>query len=221
MPVITISKQLGAGGEEIARSVCDMLRHQYFDKQQIVEVARETGLSREQVIDYTEDRYEVQHFLARLFGGAPRPVKTVKLRKEDSKGNVTLTEETLDEAQYVALIQSAVTAAYDKGDIVIVGRGGQSILQDQPDVLHVRIVAPLGQRMRRLQARHGWTMEQAEQAIAQHDRATSEYLGRFFGIKWDDPDLYHFVLNTGKLSLDGAAQIIVDPVVQLRASIAG
>jgi cytidylate kinase len=114
-----------------------------------------------------------------------------------------------------------VQAAYDSGDVVIVGRGGQSILQDQPDVLHVRVVAPLGTRITRLQQREGWSVEQAEREINRQDRAASEYLGRFFGIQWDDPTLYHFMLNTGKVSLDGAAQIIVDAVVQLRASIAG
>lgn len=221
MSAITLSKQLGAGGEEIARQVSDMLRYRYFDKQQIVDAARGAGLSREQVVDYSEDHYEAQNFLSRLFGGGPRPVKTVSVRQEDSKGNVTLSEETLDEAQSVALIQSAVRGAYDAGDIVIVGRGGQSILQELPDVLHVRVVAPMGVRIARLQKREGWTVEEAEQQIIRHDRATSEYLGRFFGVRWDDPDLYHFVLNTGKLSLDGAAQIIVDAVVQLRASIAG
>ncbi len=220
MPVITLSKQLGAGGEEIARAVCDILRYRYFDKQMIVDAARLSGLSQEQVVDYSEDRYETQNFLARLFGG-PRPVKTVSTRQEDSKGNITISEETLDEAQYVALIQSAIHAAYDAGDVVIVGRGGQSILQDQRDVLHVRIVAPLGTRIARLQQREGCTVEEAERQINRQDRASAEYLGRFFGIQWDDHDLYHFVLNTGKLSLDGAAQIIVDAVVQLRASIAG
>ncbi len=221
MPVITVSKQLGAGGEEIARAVCDMLRYRYFDKQHIIETAHEVGLSRDQVVDYSEERYEVRNFLARLMGGAPRPVKTVSLRKEDSKGNVTLTEETIDEAQYVVLIKGAVRAAYERGDMVIVGRAGQAILQDEADALHVRIVAPLGSRIARLQQREGLTVEEAERQIMRHDRASAEYLGRFFGIQWDDHNLYHLMLNTGKVSVDGAAQIIVDAVVQLRASIAG
>lgn len=221
MPVITLSRQLGAGGEEIARLVCDTLHYRYFDKQQIIDAARAAGLSREQVVDYSEDRYETKNFLARLFGGSPRTVKTLSVRQEDAHGNVTITEKSLDEGQSVALIRSAIYAAYDAGNTIIVGRGGQAILQEKRDVLHVRVVAPLGTRIARLQQREGWTVEAAEQHIIRHDRATAEYLGRFFGIRWDDPELYHLVLNTGKLSTDGAAQIIVDAIVQLRAAIAG
>lgn len=221
MPVITLSRQLGSGGEEIARLVCDTLRYRYFDKQQIIDAAHAAGLSREQVVDYSEDRYEAKNFLARLFGSGSRPVKTLSVRQEDAQGNVTITEKTLNEAQSVVLIRSAVQAAYEAGHIMIVGRGGQAILQDKRDVLHVRVVAPLGTRIARLQQREGWTVEEAEQQIIRHDRATAEYLGRFFGIRWDDPELYHLVLNTGKLSVDGAAQIVVDAVVQLRAAIAG
>lgn len=221
MPAITISKQLGAGGGDIAHMVCDMLRYRYFDKQLIIAAAQEVGLSRDQVVDYSEDRYEVQNFLARLLGRGPRPVKTVKVREPDAAGQLTPTDKTIDEGQYVELIKSAIRAAHAEGDIVIVGRGGQSILQDTREVLHVRVIAPLGTRIARVQERVGCSVEDAQQQIARQDRATSEYLGRFFGVQCDEHDLYHFVLNTGKLSLDGAAQIIVDAVVQLRASIAG
>jgi cytidylate kinase len=221
MSAITISKQLGAGGEDIARLVCDMLRYRYFDKQLIIAAARDVGLAHDQVVDYSEDRYEVQNFLARVLGRGPRPVKKVKVHQPDAAGAMTLTETTIDEGQYVELIQSAIRAAHAEGDIVIVGRGGQSILQDEPNVLHVRVIAPQGTRIARVQERSGCSMDEAQMQIARQDRATSEYLGRFFGVHCDDPDLYHFVLNTGKLSLEGAAQIVVDAVVQLRASIAG
>lgn len=221
MSAITISKQLGAGGGDIARLVCDMLRYRYFDKQLIIAAAQDAGLARDQVVDYSEDNYEVQNFLARLLGRGPRPVRTVKVRQPDAAGAMTLTEKTVDEGQYVELIKSAIRAAHAEGDIIIVGRGGQSILQDTPNVLHVRVTAPQGTRMARVQERTGCSVEEAQQRIARQDRATTEYLGRFFGVQCDDPGLYHLVLNTGKLSLEGAAQIIVDAVVQLRASIAG
>jgi len=204
MAAVTISRQIGSGGEEIARRVCDLLKYRYFDKQLMIEAASDVGLSRDHVIDYSEDRYELQTFLARLFRAGPRPVKRVSVRTEDASGRVNLTAETIDEGQYVALIKTAVRAAAEQGDIVIVGRGGQAILQDRPDVLHVRVVAPDGTRIARLQEEEGLTIEEAQAKIARQDRATAEYLGRFFGIRWDDPALYHLVINTGKLSIEGA-----------------
>ncbi|MEW6577802.1 MAG: cytidylate kinase-like family protein [Chloroflexota bacterium] len=217
MAVITISRQIGSGGEQIARRVCEMLRYRYFDKQLMIEAAAEAGLSREQVVDYSEDRYEVQNFLARLFRPGPRPVQRVEVRQQDAAGRVRLTAESVDEAQYVELIKAAIRAAAEQGDIVIVGRGGQAILQDVPNVLHVRVIAPDGTRIARLQQLEGLSVEAAQQKIARQDRATAEYLGRFFGIRWDDPSLYHLVINTGKVGIEGAAQIIVDTVVPLRS----
>ena len=216
--IITISREIGSGGEEIARRVCDLLKYRYFDKQLMIETAADVGLAKDQVVDYSEDRYEVQHFLARLLRPGPRAIKTVSVRQADASGNVILSAETIDEARYVELVKSAIQAAYTSGDMVIVGRGGQALLQDKPDVLHVRVVAPLGTRIARLQKQGNLSVEQAQQVIARQDRATAEYLGRFFGIRWDDSTLYHLVLNTGKLGIEGAVQLIVDAVVQLRAA---
>jgi cytidylate kinase len=219
MAVITVSRQIGSGGEEIARQICEALQYRYFDKQLLIEAAAEAGFSRDHVVDYSEDHYEVRNVLARLFRSGPRPIKTVPVHRSDAVGNVTLTAETIDEAQYVELVKSAILAAYDSGDTVIVGRGGQAILQDKPGVLHVRVVAPTGTRIARLQRLSGMTVEEAEQRIARQDRATSEYLGRFFGVRWNDSTLYHLVINTGKFSTEGAVQLIVDAVVQLRANL--
>jgi cytidylate kinase len=219
MPVITVSRQIGSGGEEIARQICEALQYRYFDKQLLIEAAAEVGFSRDHVVDYSEDRYEVRNVVSRLFRSGPRPIKTIPVHKSDAAGNVTLTDETIDEAQYVELVKSAILAAYDSGDTVIVGRGGQAILQDKPGVLHVRVVAPTGTRIARLQRLSGMTVEEAEQRIARQDRATSEYLGRFFGVRWNDSTLYHLVINTGKFSTEGAVQLIVDAVVQLRANL--
>lgn len=217
MAVITLSRQMGSGGEQIARRVCELLHYRYFDKQLIIEAAAETGLSGEQIVDYSEDCYEVRNLIARLFRPGPRQVQRVEVRQQDTAGRVWLTAESVDEAQYVELIKAAIRAAADQGDIVIVGRGGQAILQDTPNVLHVRVIAPDGTRIARLQQLEGLSVEAAQQKIARQDRATAEYLGRFFGIRWDDPALYHLVINTGKVGVEGAAQIIVDTVVPLRS----
>ncbi len=221
MAVITISREIGSGGDKIAHQVCEMLRYRYFDKQILIDTAAEVGLDQDHVVDYSEDTYETRNIIARLFRSGPRPIKTISVKGQDHTGQETLTEETIDEAQYVELVKNSLRAAYNAGDIVIVGRGGQAALQDKDNVLHIRIVAPTGQRIARLVAEKGLTVEAAQQLISQRDRATAEYLGRFFGVHWDDSTLYHLVINTGKLTVDGATQIIVDAVVQLRAAIAG
>jgi cytidylate kinase len=132
--VITISRQIGSGGEIIARQVCDVLKYRYFDKQLLIEAASEVGLHRDHVVDYSEDQYEARNIVARLFRSGPRPIKTVAVTQRDSSGQETLSESTIDEAQYVELVRSSIEAAYESGDMVILGRGGQAVLQDKPNV---------------------------------------------------------------------------------------
>jgi len=218
MAVITISREIGSGGEEIARRICDTLKYRYFDKQMVIDAAAGIGLAKDHIVDYSEDRYQVQNVLARLFRPGPRPVRTIPVEQADFAGNITLTAETIDEAQYVGLIKTAILTAYEAGDMVIVGRGGQALLQDKANVLHVRVIAPASTRVARLQRDGLLPADAAQQKIVRQDRATAEYLARFFGIRWDDASLYHLVVNTGKLGIDGAVQVIVDAVVQLRAS---
>lgn len=221
MTVITISRQLGSGGDEIAATVCEQLGYRYFDKEMMVEAASHAGLCEAEVVDLNEDQYKVQDFISRLLGARPRMVKEVLVREAQHGIVETLTARELNEEDCLTLIRYTIERAHTAGRVVIVGRGGQAILQDEPDVLHVRIVAPIGSRIARLQQREGLSIEEAERQITRHDRASAEYLGRFFGIQWDDHDLYHLMVNTGKISADGAAQIIVDAIVQLRASMAG
>lgn len=219
MAVITISRQLGSGGNEIATLVADQLNYRYFDKRLLIEAAAETGLAKEHVVDFSEEHYEVRSFLSRLFRSGPRPVKTVSVRQRGTAGTPTLSEETIDEVQYVELIKRSIRVAYEAGDIVIVGRGGQAVLQDEPNVLHIRVVAPLGVRIARLQEQAELTVEDAQRKLSHQDRATAEYLGRFFGVRWEDATLYGLTINTNRLSIETAAQVVVDAVVSMRAPV--
>jgi len=73
--------------------------------------------------------------------------------------------------------------------VVIVGRGGQAILQDEPDTLHVRIVAPLDARAQNLHQRENYSLGGAQDIAIKRDRAAADYLKRFYNIDWDDPAL--------------------------------
>ena len=125
--------------------------------------------------------------------------------------------EQLDEARCAKLVRSAIHTAYQRGDVVIVGRGGQVTLQEMPGVLHVRIVAPMGNRILRIQGQERVDAEQARRLAISHDQATARYLNQLFGVRGDEPQLYHVVINTGKWSVEHAIQIIVNAVGYLQA----
>ena len=218
MAVITISRQYGSGGREIAARVCELLGYRYLDKLLMTQVAAEVGLSGQELADFSEEYPKVRNFLERLLRPGPHGVVRVSVRSRDLAGAETLSVKQLDESRCASLVRSAIQTAYKQGDVVIVGRGGQAILQEVPDVLHVRIEAPMGTRILRIQTREGIDAEGARRLAMQQDQAAAQYLQRLFGIRWDNPTLYHILINTGKWELEVAAQIIFNALSQLQAN---
>jgi cytidylate kinase len=216
MSVITLSRQFGSGGSEIARRVCELLGYQYLDKLLMSQVAAEAGLSGQELTQYSEEHSKMSTFLSRLFRPGPHDFVRVSVRARDTSGAETLTVKHLDEARSVSLVRQAIIAAYKHGDVVIVGRGGQATLQKMEGVLHVRVEAPIQNRILRVQKREGLTSEEARRQITQEDEASSQYLKRLFGIRWDDSTLYHLVINTGKWDLETTAQLIANAVGYLK-----
>lgn len=212
MTVITISRQFGSLGDEIAQKLCEVLGYQYFDKRLVMQAASEAGLSEQEIMDYSEENYKVHNFLDRMLS-RPQTLGHVRVWKEDAQGirspdAIPLTEDTA-----LDLVQKAIRHAHQVGNVVIVGRGGQVILQNEPDVLHVRVEAPLETRIQRVKQ---WRpletsvdlRRAAQDLIEQKDAASADYLQSFYNVHWDDPALYHIILNTEKLSIDQAVSLL-------------
>lgn len=212
MPVITISREYGSGGVEVAERLCEVLGYSYFDKNLMAQVAAEMGVSEEEVVDFSEDTYRMRNFLERLFGRR-------RMRSEGSAGGPSqssLRVETLSEAEGINLVRDTILGAYDRDNVVIVGRGGQAILREKPGVLHVRLNAPLGARALRVKEREEISLAEATELTKNKDQAAIAYLERFFEIDWDNPMLYHIVLNTGKWELSSTAEILIAALTNLK-----
>jgi cytidylate kinase len=195
--------------------------YRLFDKYIIAEVAAEVGLSDEEIVDFSEENYRIKGFFDRLF----RPSQAVVKIREEVEGGVQTAEEIrLSEEHAISLVRKAVEKAHEIGDTVIVGRGGQVILQDYPDVLHVRIETPIEERIQRvrdhpkmanrtfigpLEARRA-----ALDLIEASDAISADYLKHFYGVDWSNPMLYHILVNTGMLNIDQAVQIIIGAAQQ-------
>jgi cytidylate kinase len=215
MAIVTISRQFGSGGTEVARRVCEVLGYRYLDKLLIGQVAAEVGLSGKELVDFSEEHLKVRNFLERLLLPGPHTVARYSVRGQDAAGTESISAVQLDDARSASLVRSAIHTACQQGNVVIVGRGGQATLQDMPGVLHVRIEAPMAARVLRIQAREGNLAEEAREMALRHDKTAEQYLKKLFAIRWDDANLYHLIINTGKWELETAAQIIVDAVQRL------
>jgi cytidylate kinase len=101
-----------------------------------------------------------------------------------------------------------------RGEVVIVGRGGQYILPKRPDIIKVLLVAEMEDRIRFMMAHYGMDREKAEQVVQKEERRRANYLKALGFDKLDDPNLYSLVINTSRMSLKEAEELIVGLVGQ-------
>jgi cytidylate kinase len=208
MAVITMSRQIGSGAEEVAERLAQDLGLRMFDKAMMMRVASEVGIHEAEIVDYSEEEYKARNFFERLFS-RQRTIGSVTTRTRGTRGAEEMSTQVLDEARAIDLIRATMRAACERGNVLIIGRGGQAILEDEPGVLHVRVVAPMEDRIARLQGQENLTAPQARRLAAERDRTRAEYLRIFHNINWDDASLYHLVVNTGKAGIDQAVELIV------------
>jgi len=178
MAAVTVSRQLGSLGTQIAREVARRLGYRTVWREVINEAARRAGAP-EVALAMIDD--------LGLLG--------VELRPEASRA-------------YEEAIQEVMEDLASEGDAVIIGRAGQVILADRPDVLHVRVIAPLPLRVERIASMHKISTAAARARVEQSDRTRRDYLRTCYGVDWDDPQLYDLVLDTEELTLDGGADLV-------------
>jgi cytidylate kinase len=221
MAVITISREFASGGDQVAERLCEELGYHAFGKVQIAQAVAETSMSKWNAVDYSEDNHEVQTFLERLFRRTATPVQTIAWRDDPS---IATRPERADvhELAVISIVKRAIKAAQQFDNMVIVGRGGQVLLKGAPGVLHVRIEAPLEQRIQRvmeqlnneqkLERTNGDLLRAANELVAKRDVASADYIRRYYDVNWADPKLYHLVLNLGLLDVETAVALIVTAV---------
>ena len=193
---ITISREYGSGGGIIARILAHRLGWRLVDSALIDEIARIANVNPQIAARLDES---VDPWFHRL---------TKALWRGGYEGSATFVlADVFDADAMVSLCQRIITEAAEIGQCVIVGRGGQCILQDRQDVFHVSVYAPLGQRIDRLRDRKPPGMDLA--ALAQEtDRRRAAYIRRYFGQDWTDRHLYNLAICSS-CGLERAASVII------------
>jgi cytidylate kinase len=198
MRAITISREYGSGGGEIATRLSRHLGWRLLDHEIVERVALEMGTSIEQAEAHDE---RTEGFLARAFNNLQflEPAYLAGASSDAFLAN----EET-----YLGTVRRIVSAAVAQGHVVIVGRGSQVLLAEQRDILHVRIIAPFEKCVAYVMQREGIDRAAAESRIKMKDHDRMKHLETAFHRKSDDAHLYDIVLNTSFLNLDSAVEII-------------
>ena len=178
MAVITISRQYGTGGVRIGRSLAEKLNYRVFYVVELAEECKKRGLD----ID-----------LERIEGRAPRLHERIFGMNRDKVRDT---------------IREVMVETANAGNVVICGWGGQVLLKDQPDTLHIRIVGSLEARIRYLVESSGVPRSTVEDLIESADRNQSHFSHYFFDVDFADPKLYHAVINIDHIPREEINDII-------------
>jgi cytidylate kinase len=102
------------------------------------------------------------------------------------------------------------------GNVILIGRGGNVITARLPNIFHVRLVAPLEERVDHSYESYGMTKTEARKFCLREDLGRERYLKKYFNADINDPLLYHLVINTGLIGSDDTAKLIGDAMLNLR-----
>jgi cytidylate kinase len=114
----------------------------------------------------------------------------------------------LDEQSYIDYLVLIIAQIADEGDVVIMGRGSQYILNDHPEAVHILLTDTLERRTRFLMDRYRLTERKAAQTIENEERRRTALFGRLGKRDFDEPLLYHLVLNMGRVGMESACDLV-------------
>jgi len=194
--IITIEREYGCGGGEIARLVAKHLGWKVWDQLLTEEIARLANCSKA-AIEVREERTDPLYY--RLFksflrGSYEGSINAPKLNLVDSETILRITRRVVEHAA-------------ERGNCVIVGRGSQQFLKNRPDTMRVFLYAPREDKVRRLLAR-GKSEQEAEQLVDTVDRERAAFIQKYFNVEWPDRSIYHGMMNTA-IGDEAVLQIIL------------
>ena len=184
--IITISREFGSGGRTIGKVVARKLGIPCYDAELITEMAKQSGFAE----DYVREAGEYAP------GGLLNSMFT-------SRAGGPTNEDILWQIQCNMVAQLA-----KKGPCVIVGRCGDYILRDRPDVLKVFVHADMAFRAKRIVEVYGQREESPEQRLKDKDKRRSTYYRFYTGRKWGQLDTYDLMLNSGILGIEKCTELI-------------
>lgn len=182
--ILTIEREYGSGGGEIAKLLSKQLGWKLWDELLTEEIARLANCPKG-IVEVREEKNDPLYY--RLFksflrGSYEGSLNAHKLNVVDSESILKITERV-------------VLHAAKTGHSVIVGRGSQHFLRNRPDALRVFLYAPRENKIRRLVAR-GKSEKEAQQRVDSIDQERAAFIRKYFNVEWPDRDVYHAMINT-------------------------
>lgn len=193
--VITIGREFGSGGREIARKVAEKLGVKMYDKELIALIAKNSGMSED--VLHEVDETAVNSFLYALSSGAFAGAPII-----GGTSNLPITDKAFINCSQI------IKELAEKESCVIVGRCAESILKDRENILTVFIHADLSQRINRICEHENISREDAATVIKRADKKRASYHNYYSETRWGARSAYDICINS-RVGTEVAADIIV------------
>jgi cytidylate kinase len=177
--IVAISMELGSEAREIGKRVAGALGYRLIEREVLLQAAEKYAVKEETLAQVDE--------------------RTLSFWEKFDE----------DKRRYRIFIESALLSFARDGRVVIAGRGSPLLLKEIDHALKVRIVAPLEVRVERIMAREDLDHRTATLRVKAHDKEQATRSEYFFGVDWARPEHYDLVVNTGRGSLEAAADLMV------------
>ena len=187
--IITIGRQHGSSGREIARLLAEKLNYKCYDKEIVDEAANHSDFSRDLIDAFDEKRMSAFILHAGGYG-----------LNENFRLNMQVVS-----AQFEAMRNIA-----EKGNCIFVGRCADYILRDHDDLISVFILGDMDERLKCLERRQGLDETEARKKIKEVDKDRSSFYRYYSDQTWGDAQNYDMCINSSKLGVEGTVQVILD-----------
>jgi cytidylate kinase len=194
--IITISREYGAAGRAVSHALAGRLGYRVLDEELANVVATRLGTSPE-VVDGSDVRPSgfVQRLMHSLTAAVPE-VFHAPTEHDDLAASV------------VREVERHMREAAAAGDVVVVGRFGNIVLRERPDLLRAFLMAPLAWRIEHIMVSLGCSEAVARAEIARVDRGRRNTARERYDFDFGDPHAYDLVLDVARLGVEGAVAAI-------------
>ena len=194
-PIITIGRQYGSGGREVAKKLAEIMNVSFYDKELLAEASKDSGICQE-VMETFDEKQGKRSFFS-MIGGFQGRMDPMSM----------YLEMPLNHRIFLAQFD-AIRRIADEGPCVIVGRCADYVLRDHENVLNVFIKASMEERVKRIEKLYGLDPMKAEESIRRADKQRATYYNYYATGTWGDVANYHLCLDTGVLGIDGTVELI-------------
>jgi cytidylate kinase len=198
MAVLTISRQFGAGGWSLGKSVADRLNYQFVSGAVINKIAKEANVSPEWIRSMEKNAGDwLIRFTSSLVSSSFIERHIGQFRAD------------FDEGRYISFLKKIIIKIAEEDNVVFLGRGSQFILQHNPNALHLLVVADLEDRIKFLERVWNVSRKEAEKAIQTREKRRDAFLKHLGQWQPNSLRLYHVIVNTSKMEMGRAEELIL------------